>query len=380
MSVSLRVAIDLRPLALESGGGIGLLVSQLLEEVPRRGVSYVGVSDRPVPAGRVPASIPVAVGGPSGQRIRWEGRVLPRLLAGLDPRPDLFHATWNHGVPAGLPFPSVLSLHDLIPWRLPREVPWPKPAWLHQAIYRSSIRSSARRAAAIVTLSEASRRDIAARIPDAAPRVEVVPCAVPRWFGPAAPARGAENRSAFGDPYWLYVGGFDPRKGLFVLLAAVAAAFPEGNGPALVLAGGPNEHRRACEAMASALRVNAIFPGYVPDEDLSALYAGAALFVYPSRYEGFGIPPLLALAAGTPCVTSDGGALPEVVGEDAMVVPAGDAKALAQALRSAAADPGPLRAMAARGRARAARFSLDALAERTIRAYERALGRPGGRA
>lgn len=379
MTVSLRVAIDLRPLALESSGGIGLLVSQLLEEVPRRGVSYVGVSDRPVPAGRVPATIPVTVGGPSGQRIRWEGRVLPRLLRGLDPPPDLFHATWNHGVPAGLPFPSVLSLHDLIPWRLPREVPWPRPAWLHQAIYRSSIRSSARRAAAILTLSEASRRDIAAHIPDAAPRVEVVPCAVPHWFGPAAPARVTENRSAFGDPYWLYVGGFDPRKGLFALLAAMAAAFPEGNGPALVLAGGANEHRRACEATAAALRVNAIFPGYVPDEDLAALYAGAALFVYPSRYEGFGIPPLLALAAGTPCVTTDGGALPEVVGDDAVIVPAGDVKALARALGDAAADPAPLRAMAAKGRARAARFSLDALGERTTRAYERALGRPAGR-
>ncbi len=380
MSVSLRVAIDLRPLALDSGGGVGLLVAQLLEEVPRLGVSYVGVSDRPVPAGRVPASIPVITAGSPGQRIRWERGVLPRLLSSLDPRPDLFHATWNHGVPAGLPMPSVLSLHDLIPWRLPREVPWPKPAWLHRALYRSAIRSSARRAAAIVTLSEASRRDIAAKIPDAAPRVEVVPCAVPRWFVPAAPARLTENRRAFGDPYWLYVGGFDPRKGLFTLLAAMAAAFPGGTSPVLVLAGSRNEHRQACEAMAAALRVNAIFPGYVPDADLAALFGGAALFVYPSRYEGFGIPPLLALAAGTPCVTTDGGALPEVVGEDAVVVPAGDAKALAEALRRAAADPEPLRAMAARGRERAARFSLDALAERTLRAYERALGRPEGRA
>ncbi|HEU4723922.1 MAG TPA: glycosyltransferase family 1 protein [Candidatus Eisenbacteria bacterium] len=380
MSVSLRVAIDLRPLALESTGGVGLLVSQLLEEVPRRGVSYVGVSDRPVPPGRVPASIPVHVGGAPGQRIRWERGVLPRLLASLDPRPDLFHATWNHGVPAGLSMPSVLSLHDLIPWRLPREVPWPKPAWLHRALYRSAVRDSARRAAVILTLSEASRRDIAARIPDAAPRVAVVPCALPRWFTAPAAARLAENRRAFGDPYWLYVGGFDPRKGLFTLLAAMAAAFPDGRSPALVMAGGRNEHEQACEAMAAALRVNAIFPGYVPDADLPALFGGAALFVYPSRYEGFGIPPLLALAAGVPCVTTDGGALPEVVGDDAIVVKAGDAKALAEALRGAAADPAPLRALAARGRGRAAGFSLEALAERTIQAYERALGRPGGRA
>jgi glycosyltransferase involved in cell wall biosynthesis len=373
-----RVAIDLRPLALETVSGIGLLVSQLLEEIPRRGVSYVGISDRPVPAGRVPTGISVAVAGPVGQRIRWESQVLPRLLASLDPAPDLFHATWNHGVPAGLGMPSVLSLHDLIPWRLPREVPWPRPAWLHRALYRSAVRSSARRAAVILTLSEASRRDIASLVPEAASRVEVAPCALPRWFGAPDPARVAENRREFGTPYWLYVGGFDPRKGIFTLLAAMAAAFPEGGGPAIVLAGGRNDHQKACELMAATLRVKALFPGYVPDAELSSLYAGASLFVYPSRYEGFGIPPLLALASGTACVTTDGGAIPEVVGDAAVVVPAGDAGALADALRSAHRDPAALQPLAARGRERAATFSLDALATRTLRAYERALGPRGG--
>ena len=374
MGTPRRVAIDLRPLALETVSGIGLLVSQLLEEIPRRGVSYVGISDRPIPRGRVPAGIPVHVAGPAAQRIRWERRVLPRLLASLDPAPDLFHATWNHGVPAGLAMPSVLSLHDLIPWRLPREVPWPRPAWLHQALYRSAVRGSARRAAVILTLSEASQRDIAALVPEAAPRVEVVPCALPRWFAAPDPARVAENRRAFGHPYWLYVGGFDPRKGRLTLLAAMAAAFPEGDGPTLVMAGGRNEHERACETMAATLRVKALFPGYVPDADLASLYGGASLFVYPSRYEGFGIPPLLALASGTPCVTTDGGALPEVVGDAAVIVPAGDAGALADALGRAHRDPAPLAALAARGRERAASFSLDALATRTLRGYERALG------
>ena len=381
MGTPLRVAIDLRPLALESLSGIGLLVSQLLEEVPRKGVSYVGISDRPIPSGRVPAGVPVHVAGPTGQRNRWEGRVLPRLLGSLDPRPDLFHATWNQGIPARLPMPSLLSLHDLIPWRLPHEVPWPRPAWLHRALYRHSVRSSARRAAVIVTLSESSRRDIEARIAWAASKVMVVPCALPRAYAAGVAldrARVAEHRRAYGDRYWLYVGGFDPRKGLVTLLRAMAEAFPRGGGPALVLAGGKNEHERACEAMAATLGVKAFFPGYVADADLPALFAGASLFVYPSLYEGFGIPPLLALASGTPCVTTDGGALPEVVGDDAIMVPAGDAGALAAALARAHRDPAPLAAMAARGRARAASFSLEALASRTLEAYERAAGRRGG--
>lgn len=373
----MRVAIDVRPLALETVGGIGLLVTQFLEELPRGGVAYVGVSDRPVPGGRIPAGIPLHVAGPPGQRIRWERNVLPRLLRSLDPRPDLVHATWNHGVPAGLPMPSVLSLHDLIPWILPREVPWPRPAWLHRALYRSAVRASARRASAIVTLSEASRRDIAHRLPEVVARTEVVPCALPRWFAPVARDGGgaAAMRRAHGDPYWLYVGGFDPRKGLLTLLAAMAAAFPDAGGPTLVLAGGMNEHARACEAMAASLGVRARFPGYVPDAELPALYAGASLFVYPSRYEGFGIPPLLALAAGTPCITTDGGALPEVVGEAAWVVPAGDPLALSKALRRAADEPDSRRALTAAGPPRAAGFSPEALGGRMLRVYERALGR-----
>jgi glycosyltransferase involved in cell wall biosynthesis len=378
----LRVAIDLRPLALERLSGIGLLLSQLLEEVPRKGISYVGVSDRPLPPGRVPAGFPVHAAGPSGVRIRWEGRVLPRLLRSIDPAPDLFHATWNHGIPRRLAMPSLLSLHDLIPWRMPRAVPWPRPAWLHQALYRAAVRGSAREAAVIVTLSEASRRDIEEFLPQASARVMVVPCALPRAFAPGAaapsPERVAAHRRVFGDRYWLYVGGFDPRKGLTTLLAAMAAAFPGGGGPPLVLAGAVNDHARACEAMAATLGVKAHFPGYVADDDLPALFAGAGLFVYPSRYEGFGIPPLLALASGTPCVTTDGGALPEVVGDDAVIVPAGDARALAAALAAARRDPARLAAMAARGRARAAAFSLEALASRTLRAYERAAGRRGG--
>ena len=367
-----RVAIDLRPLALESVSGIGLLVSQLLEEVPRKGVSYVGVSDRPVPAGRVPTGIPVHVLGPHGHRIRWERHVLPRLLRSLDPPPDLFHATWNHGVPPGLPFPSVLSLHDLIPWRLPREVPWPKPAWLHRAIYRSAVRGSARRAAVILTLSEASRSDIAARIPYAASRVEVVPCAVPDWFGDPVPTQVAAFRNGFGHPYFLYLGGFDSRKGLLLLLAAMND-FPGDPPPTLVLAGAENDFSRGCEVAATMFRVNAHFPGYIPDTHLSALFAGASLFVYPSLYEGFGIPPLLAMAAGTPCVTTDGGAIPEVVGDAAVVVRAGDLDALRAGIRRAWGDPDALSALAARGRERAKAFSLDALASRTLQAYERAL-------
>jgi glycosyltransferase involved in cell wall biosynthesis len=309
-------------------------------------------------------------------------------LKGLDPVPDLFHATWNHGVPSGLPFPSLLSLHDLIPWRAPRYVPWPHPAFLHRALYRRAVRSSVRAAARIVTLSEASRRDIEGALPEAAGRIEVIPCAVPRWFVPPAAEQVAERHARFGGPYWLYVGGFDPRKGVETLIDALAAL--RGRGiplPPVVLAGAVRGEARALRDRAASLGTGgdaategaAIhFPGFVPDAELAALFGGASLFIYPSRAEGFGIPPLLAMAAGVPVVAADSGAVPEVLGGTGVVVPAGDASALAEALRRALADPASLAASRAAGRARAAAFTVDAMAERMRAAYERAATRPGG--
>lgn len=379
MARPLRVAIDLRPLALESGGGIGLLVAQIVEELSVRDVSFVGISDRTLPPGRIVATVPVWTAAGAGGRIRWESLVLPSVLRGLDPAPDLFHATWNHGAPAGLPFPTLLSLHDLIPWRFPRFVPWPRPAWLHRALYRRAVRASVRAAARLVTLSEASRRDIEAAIPEARSRTDVVPCAVPRWFVPPAPEAVAAARARFGGPYWLYLGGFDPRKGVDTLLDALASLHASGAAlPPVVLAGSHGAEARTLRSRARGIAPEVQFPGYVPDRDLPALYAAASLFLYPSRAEGFGIPPLLAMASGVPVVAADSGAVPEVLGGAGMIVPPGDPAALAAALRSILDDPAPLSEWRARGRARAAAFTVDALASRMRAAYERAASRPGG--
>jgi glycosyltransferase involved in cell wall biosynthesis len=134
---------------------------------------------------------------------------------------------------------------------------------------------------------------------------------------------------------------------------------------------------RALQARAEPLGSRVYFPGFVPDAELPALYAGAALFLYPSRAEGFGIPPLLAMASGVPVVAADAGAVTETLGGTGLVVPPGDAAALAAALRTLLYDPSPLSDLRARGRARAAAFTVDALASRMRAAYERAASRPG---
>ena len=371
----LRIAIDLRPLALEAVTGVGLVIALILEELEERGVGFTGVSDRAIPPGRISPSIPVAVGGTPGKRIRWEAGVLPELLQNLKPAPDLYHAAWNHGVPRGLPFRSVLTIYDLIPWRFPREVPWPKPAWLHRALYRRAVRGSAGAAALIVTGSEASRRDIAKFLPQAAGRVEVISNPLPRWFHPAGEAEGSAARARFagGNPYWLYLGGFESRKSIPLLLHAMAQAFPSAaEAPQLLLAGTKNDYARVCESLAARLGVRARFPGYVADSDLPALFAGASLFLYPSRYEGFGIPILFAMASGVPSIVSDGGSIPEVLGDAGITFPAGDVAALAAIVKRAAADPRSLAAYGDRGRARAGLFNREAFAARMIQVYERA--------
>ena len=375
----IRVAIDLRPLARGPSTGIGLILTQILEELTPRGFQFIGVSDRAIDLAPVSESVEVRASGRSGGRIRWEGLELPEMLRALDPVPDLYHATWNHGVPSGLPFPSLLSLHDLIPWVAPGLVPWPKPRFLHRWLYRRAVRDSSRNAAAIVTLSEASRGDIVALLPETPSKIEVVPCALPRWFLPAPPKAAESWRARFGGAYILYFGGFDPRKGVDLLVGAMAQAFPDpALAPPLVLAGAVNGLARDAARAARARGLTAHLPGYVPDGELAALLGGAMLFVYPSRYEGFGIPPLLAMAAGTPCVASDAPAIREVVGDAALLFTSGDEASLARRIAEASGDPAALAALVPKGRERAARFSVDSFAERMTRVYERVAGSRAG--
>lgn len=378
----LRIAIDVRPLALDHVTGVGQFILAIVDELRPAGAEFVGLSHRPVPEGRLPGHLPVLHEAGAGGRIRWETGALPRLLSRVAPAPDLFHATWNHGVPRNAPVPSVLTVHDVIPWVRPDLVPWPRPAWLHRSLYRGALRAGVRHAARVTTDSEATLRDLAARVPGASKKAEVVPLALPRWFRPD-PARAEEARRRWneGRPYWLYVGGFDPRKGIPDLLDAAARVRSEGlKLPEMLLAGSPGPLAREYEARARRAGIPALFPGFVADEDLALLFAGATLFLYPSRYEGFGVPLLLAMASGVPVVAADAGSIPEVLGDAGLVHPAGDVDALAERLREAARAPDALRDAAARGVTRARTFRPERFGERMLRVYEEAASRRGGSA
>jgi glycosyltransferase involved in cell wall biosynthesis len=232
-------------------------------------------------------------------------------------------------------------------------------------------RMYARGAAAKVADSEHSRRAIVERLGLPAERIAVIPVGLGREFVPSAPSPVQRDRYGLGPRYALYVGNFLPHKNLPRLLRAWAALPATLRGThRLILAGGDRAGRPPLEALARALGVTAGvgFPGLVADEDLPAVYGGAAALVLPSLEEGFGLPALEAMACATPVVVGDGGALPEVVG-DAGIVSAPEPDALAAALQRALADP----ALGERGRARALQFPWRRTAEGWLASLLRAL-------
>jgi alpha-1,3-rhamnosyl/mannosyltransferase len=180
--------------------------------------------------------------------------------------------------------------------------------------------------------------------------------------------------------YVLAIGTVEPRKDLPTLVRAFGQVAGGRPGLALVIAGSEgwggtelDEAVAACPARDRVLRL-----GWVDDESRDALTKGATVFAYPSRYEGFGLPPLHAMAAGTPVVAGDCGALREVLGDAARLVPPGDADALADALSGLLDDPDQRLDLSRRGRQRAALYSWEACADGIVSLYREALAARGG--
>jgi glycosyltransferase involved in cell wall biosynthesis len=174
------------------------------------------------------------------------------------------------------------------------------------------------------------------------------------------------------DAMILFVGTIEPRKNLVRLVEAYACLRRQGITHTLVIAGRRGWREDAVFATVERLGLgdHVLFPGYIPEEDLPIVYSLADLFVFPSLYEGFGLPPLEAMASGVPVVCTATSSLPEVVGDAALTVEATDTKALAIAMERALTMPDLRRELIIRGRARAARFTWEDAAHRVLGIYE----------
>ena len=274
--------------------------------------------------------------------------------------------------------PTVVTIHDIIPLVL-REY---RGGPLVRA-YTALVATAARSAALVLTDSQASRRDILAHLDLPPERVWVVYLAADRRFRPDPEPNDAAVRARYGLPerYVLYLGGFDIRKNVATALATYRWAGPVvGEECPLVVAGrlperdtpfAPDPRR---QARSLGLRPEWVrFIGWVAEEDKPALYRGAVAFLFPSRYEGFGLPPLEAMACGTPVVGSDAASLPEVVGDAGVLVDPDDAEGMAGALIQLVEDSAFHAELRRRALAQAARFSWERTARDTLRAYRETL-------
>jgi glycosyltransferase involved in cell wall biosynthesis len=281
---------------------------------------------------------------------------------------DVFHAT-DHLLPRLRRVRSVFTLHDLIPLILP-EHHLPLNRWFLRVMFPRFLRA----AGAVIAVSECTRRDAVRLLGVPAEKITVVPEGVEAHFQPVRAAeRLAVVRARYGLPgrFVLIVCTIEPRKNHSLLLAAYRRLLETHPDLGLVVAGAPGWLYQSFfdKLAASGLAERVTLTGHVPEADLPALLSLATVFAFPSLYEGAGLPPLEAMACGTPVVVSNTSSLPEAVGEAGILLPPDDARAWAEAL-GRLLDDAALRAdYAARGRARAAAFTWEAAARATQAVY-----------
>jgi glycosyltransferase involved in cell wall biosynthesis len=322
----------------------------------------------------------VAIGGsresplPDGLRWRKEypslptnlGRHLTGLPAGIQTAGlDLFHAP-AYTAPLWGSIPTVLTIHDVSYARYPAWYPYrrdPARRWFY--------RRSACRAAMIITDSEFSRQEIMAAYGIEDIRIAVAPLGVSSSFSPLSEVVEDRAPGPVPAPYLLHVGDLHPRRNLIVALRAVLALRVRHPGLRLVLAGADlGSASELALAAQSAGEADALrFLGRVPDQVLVDLYRGAQALVYPSKYEGFGLPLLEAMACGTPVVAARAGAIPEVTGSAAILVHPDDWRGVAEALHAILTSAPRAAALAKAGLERAAAFTWRRTAEQTVEVF-----------
>ncbi len=298
----------------------------------------------------------------------WQRLRLPLPVELVTGRLDLFHSP-DFVLPPVRWCGRLLTVHDLSFLRYP-DLAAPGLAWY----LRTAVRRSVARADHIFADSKATRDDLLELWEVPATRVSVVYPGVGRSFARVtARADLEEVRCRYGLPscFLLSVGTLEPRKNYPLLLAGYARARSSGLDRPLVVGGaegwGYDAIYRTVERLGLEDAVQ--FLGFVPEADLPALYSLADAFLYPSLYEGFGLPPLEAMACGTPVVASDAPSLPEVLGPAAQLLSPLDADAWAAALKQVVEDRGLRAEMVRRGRARAAEFRWEDAADQVLEAY-----------
>lgn len=300
---------------------------------------------------------------PFSLRQQWTVRRIVRELAA-----DLYHSPY-YLMPYFTPCPSVLTMHDLIPMLLP-EYSSRRARWMFRWLVSLALRTSAH----TVTGSQATRDDILARFPVASDSLTVVPLAADPDFTvqPADTVHNLRQRYRLWTPFVLYVGSNQRHKNLVRLVEAWAEVSPRFPHTTLAVAGSwiPTLPQARIRAEELGLGENVIrWLGPISEQDLPAFYGAASLFVFPSLYEGFGLPVIEAMACGAPVACSNVSSLPEVVGDCALQFDPHQTASIAEAISRALGDETLRKDLRECGLARAATFSWERTARETLAIY-----------
>jgi glycosyltransferase involved in cell wall biosynthesis len=290
-------------------------------------------------------------------------------------RIDLFHAP-HYVLPPLTPCKSVVTIHDCIHLRFPQYL----PSRLGYAYARSSMWMATHRANRVLTVSEASKRDILRYFHIPERRIDVIYNAIDDRLGETPQPDEIErvrDRYQLNAPFVLYAGNIKPHKNLERLIEAfyMLRQDPDLTHVKLLIIGDEISKyatlRRAVHRY--KLHKHVRFFGFVPDKTLAVLYRLARVFVFPSLYEGFGFPPLEAMASGTPVITSNVSSLPEVVGDAALMIDPMEAAAIAQAMRRVLMDSELREELRQRGLRRVKEFSWERSVRRVREIYDEVL-------
>lgn len=299
-------------------------------------------------------------------RIPWEQLLAPLLLAADG-------ATLYHGVlnvmPVVATVPSVVTIHDISPILFPQTF-----RRINRMYTKWAIRRSAKHAAQLFTVSQHAKREIVEHLRVAPERVTVTYDACDARFAPATDAELAafRARNQLPERYLFYLGTLEPRKNIPRLVEAYAKIAHETGVP-LLIGGGKGWLYEPILRRVEELQLGDMlrFVGYVPQDEQHLWYGAATAFVFPSLYEGFGMPPLEAMACGTPVITSNASCLPEIVGDAALTVDPYDVDALAAAMQRVLGDAELRAQMRAAGFVQATKFSWHTTAVDTHAVYQR---------
>ena len=376
----MRIVVDARK-ASRQNYGIGTYIRRLGETCARLSPSddfvFLGKVDRadgkdvPRDAARI-----------TGDNVTWEANLSSnyglRELVSVswqvrELRGDVFHAP-HYVYPLMLPCPGVVTIHDCIHLRFPQQFPKLGSNSYARMMMRRAVVKSNR----VLTVSEATRADLVELVNADPSKIEVIPHGCDPYFLETVDDRELSNvakKYSLDRPFLLNVTNIKPHKNLKRLLESFGQLRRDYDDLDLVIAGGDfSQHPEllaACKSYGIEKRVKRL--GFLPKKELRALYRLARIFVFPSLYEGAGLPPLEAMACGTPVVASDNSAIPEIVGRNGLLVNPYRVDAITEAIRSLLENSSFRDALGAQGKIRAQEFDWDKSARRVLDIYREVL-------